>query len=112
MEVSARLAEDKYGVRRMSEGGESSISHKPRPGVDTPHAHFHRSRIAVLILRLQVVRDTGTEAGGGSRVAALAASSANSLPTVPMCASVHRFVMWSPGSVAIAVRARLSYAIA
>jgi hypothetical protein len=80
VEIRARDADESYGERRMREGGESSISRSPRPGFETFHMARQRSQMRELMFLLQVVTEIGREDGAGRRVAALAASSANSLP--------------------------------
>jgi hypothetical protein len=53
----------------MREGGESSISRRPWPGVETFHIARQRSQIRELMLRLQVVSEIGRmELGGELRL--------------------------------------------
>lgn len=89
-----------------------AIWRNPRPVFDRFHKTPQFDRTRTLTARLHVVRDTGTKGDGGSKVAAFAAASASSLPTVPMCAGIHRLVIWISGCTSIAARTRTSYAIA
>jgi hypothetical protein len=84
------------------------ISRRPRPVVEWRQRTAHRSRIRQSIARLHEVRETGIDWGRGRRVAALAASSASSLPKVPMCAGIQRTVIQSTGRLFDAERTNTS----
>lgn len=112
VEMMARDNEESYGGQRMRDGSELSIWRNAQPVLDRFHKVAQLSRISVFMARLQVVRETGTDGDAGSNVAACAATSANSFPTVPICAGVHTLVIWRSGYRSIAPRTRTSYAIA
>lgn len=82
----------------MSDGGERSICLRERPVGQERQMAAQRARMSSLIRRLHVVRETGSDGDGGRRVAALAAESARSLPTVPIWAGVQKLVICKAGS--------------